>query len=676
MALYDGFFDAVWDEQTETYDRTYDSGDFTAYFGAFVGSGVCVYQNPDSMKVSFRQGKAVVAPGYLFIQGYWLKNDAEYELPLGGAGDYAIETRLNTGLRMIQLEAKPKSQAQPSAESLILAYVTVDSAGAGAAEDTRSDPALCGVIDSAGNVANQAAYAVQYIDTQLEDRLAQAQQQIDQKSAQLEAKIQQVAAVAEQIEPPAIGSIQFSASQNVGPEWLRCDGSFINQQDYPELVQALGKLTPGDLDFWEALAGKAGAGLSNLALYGGACWAYCGANHTLYGYWGAEKRLKEIPVAGAEKLTASAASMITLSIVSGQIFLAQGKANSLDFALLTAEFTGEEQTLALEELPAYEKISQLKSSLEFSYGDLWSYEYAVPEIGVFSYNWGTSAAPDIKQTFGMAVATQYYYYTTGSGSESLVLQTIIWPKEDFAAAKLSNYKLANLKGAQDKLKDPPAFLKLPYRYCAKNQGEALVFEVDSLSNGIQFIPRSYPEELYSTPGDSKLLITNFSNQTPVIASSVAGTDRRYIHSCKIEGGKLKLWAGFYNPNQDFQQTTAGVSFPSRAKVFRDSICYAENQQLWLVFLGCGVAFAQDPLSSTGWGYLDTQETLGVITQMGSIDYDEQTQILYLAGVDSQNQGKLGVLQFPELYHYANDGAWLPSIASDGVPAYIKAREEA
>lgn len=84
MALYDGFFDAVWDEQTETYDRTYDSGDFTAYFGAFVGSGVCVYQNPDSMKVSFRQGKAVVAPGYLFIQGYWLKNDAEYGLPLGG----------------------------------------------------------------------------------------------------------------------------------------------------------------------------------------------------------------------------------------------------------------------------------------------------------------------------------------------------------------------------------------------------------------------------------------------------------------------------------------------------------------------------------------------------------------------------------------------------------------
>ena len=33
------------------------------------------------------------------------------------------------------------------------------------------------------------------------------------------------------------------------------------------------------------------------------------------------------------------------------------------------------------------------------------------------------------------------------------------------------------------------------------------------------------------------------------------------------------------------------------------------------------------------------------------------------------------MKLPELYNYANDGAWLPMIASDGIPAYIKAKEE-
>ena len=75
MALYDGFFDAVLDEETGQYDREYDSAGFTEYFGEIIGSGVCVYQNPGSFKVRVENGAAVIAPGYLFIQGYWLRND-------------------------------------------------------------------------------------------------------------------------------------------------------------------------------------------------------------------------------------------------------------------------------------------------------------------------------------------------------------------------------------------------------------------------------------------------------------------------------------------------------------------------------------------------------------------------------------------------------------------------
>ncbi len=42
-----------------------------------------------------------------------------------------------------------------------------------------------------------------------------------------------------------VGSVILSASQDVGPEWLRCDGSYINESQYPELTAALGKHSPG-----------------------------------------------------------------------------------------------------------------------------------------------------------------------------------------------------------------------------------------------------------------------------------------------------------------------------------------------------------------------------------------------------------------------------------------------
>ena len=46
--------------------------------------------------------------------------------------------------------------------------------------------------------------------------------------------------------------------------------------------------------------------------------------------------------------------------------------------------------------------------------------------------------------------------------------------------------------------------------------------------------------------------------------------------------------------------------------------------------------------------------------------------LYILGQDSSNRVKAAKIVLNTLYDYANDGAWLPVIASDGVPAYIKA----
>ena len=130
MAVYDGFFDAVLDDETEEYDRAYEPGDFTGYFEKIIGSGVCVHGNENSFKVRLENGKAVVSPGYLFIQGYWCKNDADYSIDLPGTGNYAIAAHLNLGQRMIELKAQSVAQSYP--DSLVLAIVSPSSA-----EDTR-----------------------------------------------------------------------------------------------------------------------------------------------------------------------------------------------------------------------------------------------------------------------------------------------------------------------------------------------------------------------------------------------------------------------------------------------------------------------------------------------------------------------------------------------------------
>ena len=64
----------------------------------------------------------------------------------------------------------------------------------------------------------------------------------------------------------------------------------------------------------------------------------------------------------------------------------------------------------------------------------------------------------------------------------------------------------------------------------------------------------------------------------------------------------------------------------------------------------------------------------MITQYGDLRYDGSEGIVYIVGQDSTNKVKAAKIKLDTLYNFANDGAWLPLIASDGVPAYIKARE--
>lgn len=238
MALHDGFFDAIQSEETGKYDREYGADDFTNYFANIIGSGVCVHNDPDSFLVRVEGGSAIVSPGCLFIDGYWLKNDADYTVSIPGSGTYAIVAHLNLGARMIELEARAEGTSYT--DCLVLAMVSP-----GSAEDTRYSTDICGVIDTAGELYAKVQWALGYIDDEIEGKLEEVEDEIHAQSAKLKEKIAEAQGEADKIKPSPVGTIKFSAEPNVAANWMRCDGSTVSKADYPALVAALQELQGG-----------------------------------------------------------------------------------------------------------------------------------------------------------------------------------------------------------------------------------------------------------------------------------------------------------------------------------------------------------------------------------------------------------------------------------------------
>ncbi len=109
---------------------------------------------------------------------------------------------------------------------------------------------------------------------------------------------------------PAVGTIKYSAV-DLGEEWLRCDGSFISEDDYPELVAVLGKLTPGVDSYTELLKSTISEQISNLCVVDGEVWVYLVKSKKLVGFSDSGK--KEISVTGADELFESMTVDVFLS---------------------------------------------------------------------------------------------------------------------------------------------------------------------------------------------------------------------------------------------------------------------------------------------------------------------------------------------------------------------------
>lgn len=680
MALYDGFFDAEVNEKTGEYDRAYGSVDFASYFEHIIGSGVCINDNPDSFKAEFENDKLYLRMGYLFIRGYWLANvprpDEDpttfkgYEVTLPDNGIYAVVAHLNLGNKIIEIQTRPVSQAYP--DSLVLAIVSPTSA-----EDTRRNTDICGIIETAGDMSSKVEWAINYIDNEIESKLAAVEQDIAAQSRKLDAKIAEVQAVADGIVPPPVGSIKFSASQNAGEGWLRCDGSFVSETEYPELVTALGKLTPSGDKFQLISSGEIGPQISNGVVYGGRLWVYSYSTKKLYGIdVEGEGAVKEISMTSEDPtfsdfIAPSTARPLVLSIVphkigtGAKIFLTQiikegGKNGNLEFSdwktfflIFTAEFSISDININME--APFSTIPAYTTSTSPLYNTRFDASVAVPTV--------ISQASDGEERYSCALGTVSAYISGLNPQTNFMFGFLCWAGNSGDAEVLF--------ATQFDYNSTAGFKKQRIAFSPKNHDEAVwVLSSQGKATGYWgYHSYSKNNELFNfSSGEFRFTGTPSSGRNNACPINIAGSNFLIF---AYDKGKIS-YVSTANPLIGLTEISG---LPSSSRVFVDAAAYLWGKDIYMIFVGTGIIFSRT-LEEGSFGYLDTTSVLGTITQFGYLDYSQDEGTLYILGQDTTNTVKAAKIVLNTLYDYANDGAWLPMIASDGVPAYIKAKEGA
>lgn len=110
MAESYGFFDAMYDAESDAYDRIYLAEQFANYFKLLVGNGV--FESPTNQLKVVASGTGLfvnVTAGWAFINGYWFHNDAPRTIQLldnltsYDRTDY-IRLKLSVSKRTIEFE--------------------------------------------------------------------------------------------------------------------------------------------------------------------------------------------------------------------------------------------------------------------------------------------------------------------------------------------------------------------------------------------------------------------------------------------------------------------------------------------------------------------------------------------------------------------------------------------
>ena len=702
MAVYDGFFDAEQTGEnadgTPKYDRTYSAGDFTDYFAQIAGSGVSVLDGADSCKVTYSGGQASIAPGFLFIRGYWLRiRDEPYTVAVTGTGRTAIVAHLNTAQKTITLGAQDAADTYPDA----LCLAVVDPAS-GAVEDTRHNAAVCGVVEPSGVLGEKLAFAQDYIDNKIDARLGQVEADISAQRQAVDTRIAAMQATVDSIQPPPVGTVRFSASKDIGEGWLRCDGSFVNEAEYPELVAALGKLTPGQADFKKLFEGEIAGETSNLSYWNNTMWVFDTAARQLIGVDAAGK-VQKVACTGIDGLYNVTAG-VQLSVCDGG-FVYLGKASGV-------------QTSARNNRPIlYEAVGLNAGTTSLSFSAVSSVSTGISS----KFSLDSKIIPRVIVQSGTAwVANGFVsFQNLGDSSASSNYNSQKAVCIGWNAGKLSqDSEFSNNKGKEILL--AALFEYDAYAYGAAMRGMRAKFAVNEKNgDGIQLFysargddrsakvdntgfasfktgAASIPNGLYDntaseityspdksaaeSSGSALVLAKKMYDDIlaggkliPDLCLPVSDRTSEILMGLGLSGRKLEVWHLSSSPAKNLDWYLSNVSLPSGAQLFEDSICYSPVWNLWFVFVGTGIAFCQT-LADNNWGYLDTQSIIGKIGGNGSVYYDNAKKALILSGQNTAGKPVMYSLSFGEDFTYANDGAWLPMIASDGVPAFIKAKE--
>lgn len=153
-----GFFEAVYDETLQDYDRKYLASQFAKYFSLFVGNGVFVSPT-NQLKVLAVSGMNVkLLPGFAFINGYWYNNDDDISIVVqantsGSNRTDSIVLRYSNVDRTISYLYNQGSTAlvrNASYYDICVAQITVPTNAEAIFDsnitDTRSDENVCGFV--------------------------------------------------------------------------------------------------------------------------------------------------------------------------------------------------------------------------------------------------------------------------------------------------------------------------------------------------------------------------------------------------------------------------------------------------------------------------------------------------------------------------------------------------
>ena len=230
-----------------------------------------------------------------------------------------------------------------------------------------------------------------------------------------------------------------------------------------------------------------------------------------------------------------------------------------------------------------------------------------------------------------------------------------------------------------------SYLESPYvfsllRFGRKTSDEAIIINGANNQYNINTTLASVVNGVYQS-GNTQTVLANPVYADPVAVSPIANSEF-YIYRAYIHNGSMYLRAGRVSPFTSFENTDytenpqkiKGISLSPYAQLFPDSLAYIDSHNMFVIFVGCGFPFSHTPLDMDSWGYLDTTEYFGIISQWGGAEFDPDTNTLCLSGRGTQGNYLCGLLKLHQKFQYANDGAWLPYIASDGVPAWIKAQD--